>query len=46
MARVRSIPSAELPPDLAQVYEDFAGSYGPFRNQVAVSRTCPRRYAT
>jgi len=41
MARVRSIPSAELPPDLAQVYEDFAGSYGPFRNQVAVFAHVP-----
>ena len=32
MARVRSIPSAELPSDLADVYERFAGGYGPFRN--------------
>jgi len=41
MARIRSIPSAELPPDLAQIYEDFAGSYGPFRNQVAVFAHVP-----
>jgi uncharacterized peroxidase-related enzyme len=41
MARVRSIPSAELPPDLAQIYEDFAGAYGPFRNQVAVFAHVP-----
>ena len=36
MARVRSIPSSELPPDLAAIYERFAGAYGPFRNQAAV----------
>ncbi len=36
MARVRSIPSAELPPDLAAVYDRFASEYGPFANQVAV----------
>jgi hypothetical protein len=36
MARVRSIPPSELPSDLADVYERFAGGYGPFRNQVAV----------
>lgn len=36
MARVRDIPSSELPPDLAEIYERFAEGYGPFRNQVAV----------
>ena len=36
MARVRSIPSAELPADLAAVYDRFASEYGPFANQVAV----------
>ena len=41
MARVRSIPSSELPPDLADVYERFAGGYGPFRNQVAVFAHVP-----
>jgi uncharacterized peroxidase-related enzyme len=41
MARVRSIPSAELPPDLADVYERFASGYGPFRNQVAVFAHVP-----
>jgi uncharacterized peroxidase-related enzyme len=41
MARVRSIPSTELPPDLADVYERFAGAYGPFRNQVAVFAHVP-----
>ena len=41
MARVRSIPSAELPPDVADVYERFAGDYGPFRNQVAVFAHVP-----
>lgn len=41
MARVRSIPSTELPDDLAAIYEQFAGSYGPFRNQVAVFAHVP-----
>jgi uncharacterized peroxidase-related enzyme len=41
MARVRSIPSSELPPDLAAIYERFAESYGPFRNQVAVFAHVP-----
>jgi uncharacterized peroxidase-related enzyme len=41
MARVRSIASSELGPDLAQIYEEFAGSYGPFRNQVAVFAHVP-----
>ncbi len=41
MARVRSIPSAELPPDLAAIYEEFASLYGPFRNQVAVFAHVP-----
>jgi uncharacterized peroxidase-related enzyme len=41
MARVRSIAPAELHPDLAEVYERFAGEYGPFRNQVAVFAHVP-----
>jgi uncharacterized peroxidase-related enzyme len=41
MARVRSIPSAELPPGLAEIYERFAAEYGPFRNQVAVFAHVP-----
>jgi uncharacterized peroxidase-related enzyme len=41
MARVRDIPSSELPADLARIYEDFAGAYGPFRNQVAVFAHVP-----
>ena len=41
MARVRDIASSELSPDLAQIYEAFAGSYGPFRNQVAVFAHVP-----
>lgn len=41
MARVRSIPSGELPPDLATIYEEFASLYGPFRNQVAVFAHVP-----
>ncbi|MBV8165323.1 MAG: carboxymuconolactone decarboxylase family protein [Alphaproteobacteria bacterium] len=41
MARVRSIPSQELPPDLAAIYDRFASSYGPFANQVAVFAHVP-----
>ncbi len=41
MARVRSIPSTELPADLAGIYERFAAGYGPFRNQVAVFAHVP-----
>ena len=41
MARVPNIASADLPDDLAKIYEDFAGSYGPFRNQVAVIAHVP-----
>src|SRR5713101_2362001 len=41
MARVRSIPSDDLPPDLATIYERFVGLYGPFRNQVAVFAHVP-----
>jgi len=41
MARVRSIPSAELSPDRAGIYERFAGIYGLFRNQVAVFADVP-----
>lgn len=41
MARVRLIPSRELPPDTARIYEEFASSYGPFRNQAAVMAHVP-----
>lgn len=41
MARVRSIPASELPPELAAIYERFAGEYGPFRNQAAVFAHVP-----
>jgi len=41
MARVREVPSSELPPDAASVYERFARDYGPFRNQVAVFAHVP-----
>jgi len=41
MARVRNIASTELPPDLAAIYERFAGTYGPFRNQAAVFAHVP-----
>src|SRR6202049_1142156 len=41
MARVRNIPSSELPPNLAAIYERFAGQYGPFRNQAGVFAHVP-----
>lgn len=41
MARVRDIPSAELPAHEAAIYEEFAAAYGPFRNQVAVFAHVP-----
>ena len=41
MARVRNIPSTELAPGLAAIYEQFAGTYGPFRNQAAVFAHVP-----
>ena len=41
MARVRSIPSTELSPDVARIYEEYASSYGPFRNQAAVMAHVP-----
>src|SRR5436853_6309961 len=41
MARVRNIAADELPPDLAEIYREFAGSYGPFANQVAVFAHVP-----
>ncbi len=41
MARVRSIAPEELPGDLAAIYREFAGGYGPFANQVAVFAHVP-----
>jgi uncharacterized peroxidase-related enzyme len=41
MARARDIAASELPPELAQIYREFAGSYGPFGNQVAVFAHVP-----
>src|SRR5580700_2686045 len=41
MARVRDIEPSELAPELAAIYEEFAGAYGPFRNQVAVFAHVP-----
>jgi uncharacterized peroxidase-related enzyme len=41
MARVRSIEPQELPAELADIYREFAGSYGPFVNQVAVFAHVP-----
>ena len=41
MARVRDIEPEELAPDLAAICREFAGGYGPFRNQVAVFAHVP-----
>src|SRR5215212_7295916 len=41
MARVRDIAAGELPADLAQINRQFAESYGPFANQVAVFAHVP-----
>jgi uncharacterized peroxidase-related enzyme len=41
MARVREIPSSELPPDLAAIYERYVTAYGPFGNQVGVVAHVP-----
>ena len=41
MARVRNIEPDELAPELAAIYREFAGAYGPFRNQVAVFAHVP-----
>jgi uncharacterized peroxidase-related enzyme len=41
MARVRNLTPPELPPDQAAIFEQFAASYGPFRNQVAVFAHVP-----
>lgn len=41
MARVRDIAAAELAPDLARIYQEFAAGYGPFGNQVAVFAHVP-----
>ena len=41
MARVRNIPSSELPADVAAIHEQFAGDYGPSRGQVAVLAHVP-----
>src|SRR5712691_1580325 len=41
MARVRNIDPGELPAELAAIYREFAGAYGPFRNQVAVIAHVP-----
>lgn len=41
MARVRNIEPEELAPELAAIYREFAGAYGPFGNQVAVFAHVP-----
>src|SRR3954463_12647901 len=41
MARGRNIADDELPADLAEIYREFAGSYGPLATQVAVFAHVP-----
>jgi len=41
MSRVSHVPSSALAPEIARVYDEFTGSYGPFRNQVAVFAHVP-----
>jgi uncharacterized peroxidase-related enzyme len=41
MARVGVIPSSDLSVKVAQIYEQYATGYGPFRNQVAVFAHVP-----
>jgi uncharacterized peroxidase-related enzyme len=41
MTRVPLLPSTALPPKIAETYETFARSYGPFRNQAAVLAHVP-----
>src|SRR5258708_4814103 len=41
MARVRKVDPAEPPGDLAEIYREFAGSYGPSRTQVGVFAHVP-----
>jgi AhpD family alkylhydroperoxidase len=41
MARVRNIEPAELSGELGDIYREFVGTYGPFRNQVAVFAHVP-----
>jgi uncharacterized peroxidase-related enzyme len=41
MARVRNIEADELPPDLAAIYREFAGRYGPFHNRAAIFAHVP-----
>ncbi|WP_421709457.1 carboxymuconolactone decarboxylase family protein [Algihabitans sp.] len=41
MARVSPVPSSALPPRTAEIFEAYASSYGPFRNQVEVMAHVP-----
>jgi uncharacterized peroxidase-related enzyme len=41
MARVTKVPSSALPPHVAAIYERYASSYGPFRNQAGVLAQVP-----
>jgi uncharacterized peroxidase-related enzyme len=41
MARVSDVPPEQVPPDVRATYLQFAGGYGPFRNQVGVFAHVP-----
>jgi AhpD family alkylhydroperoxidase len=41
MPRVQPLPSSVLPPDLAALYERFAGGYADFRDQAAILAHVP-----
>ena len=41
MARVSDVPPENLPADVRDIYLQFAGGYGPFRNQVGVFAHVP-----
>ncbi|HEY8249528.1 MAG TPA: carboxymuconolactone decarboxylase family protein [Burkholderiales bacterium] len=45
MARVRDVGPEELPPQVREVYERFAGGYGAFRDQVGVFAHVPSSVA-
>ena len=41
MARVSDVPPERVPPHVREIYERFAGGYGPFRDQVGVLAHVP-----
>ena len=45
MARVRHVGAEEVPPQVREVYERFAGGYGAFRDQVGVFAHVPSSVA-